>query len=398
MNYLSLIEQPEIQTPSRRVHAFSHFDLIFNLHQNQQRIKLTLEPNHDILAEGAAVQYLDINGEVLRTEPIQRDAHKVFKGSAWIQEDDGSWSNVGWARIVIRRDGLDPLFEGAFTIMHDHHHVHFRSNYMQTKHELDPHVEYSDDEYMVIFRDSDIGHSVHEEVKRSEAMGSICRADQSAFNSDLNHPVFSTGLKRDVGFWGAMPINSLFGKRQIDTNGIPSGGNSAGVNLKSSIGSTAGCPSTRKVALIGVATDCTYTADFNSSDSVRQNVITQINSASDLYEKTFNITLGLQNLTVTDRNCPGTPAAATPWNVGCGNTTISDRLNTFSQWRGDQNDANAYWTLLTTCATGAEVGLAWLGQACVTQVNKAQATDGTSEIVSGANVVARTSTEWQVIA
>ena len=345
------------------------------------------------------MQYLDVDGRVTRSEPVKRDAHKVFKGQSWIREDDGSWSHVGWARIVIRRDGIDPLFEGAFTVMHDHHHIQFRSNYMQTKHELDPPVEYSDDEYMVIFRDSDIGQSVHETIKRSGAVERSCHADGLSFNTDPTHPIFSTVLKRDVGFWGAMPVNSLFGKRQIDNNGIPTGGNSGGVNLKLSIGETAGCPNTRRVALIGVATDCTYTGSFNSSETAHQNVITQINTASDLYEKTFNITLGLQNLTVSDSNCPGTPPAAAPWNIPCnGNTTISDRLNTFSQWRGDRNDANAYWTLLTTCSTGAEVGLAWLGQACVNQVNKAQGTDGTAEVVSGANVVARTSTEWQVIA
>lgn len=381
------------------MHAYSHFDLTFSLHQHQQRIKLSLEPNHDILGEGASVDYLDADGRVLRTELIARDAHKVFKGQTWIREEDGAWSSVGWARIVVRRDGIDPLFEGAFTIMHDHHHIQFRSNYMQTKHELDPHVEYSDDEYMVIFRDSDIGQNVHNELKRSGAVARSCQADQLSFNTDPNHPLFSNMLKRDAGFWGSMPVGSLFGKRQIDTNGIPSGGNSGGVNLKSSIGNTAGCPTTRRVALIGAATDCTYTGSFNSTDSARQNVITQINSASDLYERSFNITLGLQNLTITESTCPGTPAAATPWNTGCGgNTTISDRLNTFSQWRGERKDSNAYWTLLTTCSTGAEVGLAWLGQACVSAVNKAQGTDGSSEIVSGANVVARTSTEWQVIA
>lgn len=189
-------------------------------------------------------------------------------------------------------------------------------------------------------------------------------------------------------------MGSFFGKRQIDTNGIPSGGNSGSVNLKSSIGSTAGCPSTRKVALIGVATDCTYTGTFNSTQSAHQNVITQINTASSVYERTFNITLGLRNLTVNDAGCPGTPSPTAPWNIGCaGNTSITDRLNIFSQWRGDRNDSNAYWTLLTDCKTGAEVGLSWLGQLGVQGVQKSA-----GEVVSGANIVAKTSTEWQVIA
>ena len=391
-----MVEDPVIHTPSHRVHALSHFDLTFNLHQSQQQVKLSLEPNHDILAQDASVDYLDSSGNVIRTEPIDRSKHRVYKGSAWIEQYGGNWVNVGWARIVVRRDGINPLFEGAFTILHDNHHIQFRSNYLQTKHALDPHAESGDDEYMVIFRDSDIGEVSHAELKRSEFNDeSSCSAQALSFNSDLSHPIFANTLKRDVGFWGSMPVSSVFGKRQIDTTGIPgSGGNSAGVNLRSSIGNTEGCPTTRKVALIGVVTDCSYTATFNSSDAAGLNVITQINSASDLYERTFNITLGLQNLTVTEAVCPGTAPPATPWNIGCGgNTTITDRLNLFSRWRGDRKDTNAYWTLLTNCATGAEVGLAWLGQACVNDV-----TEGGGESVSGANIVAKTSTEWQVIA
>jgi len=388
------VENPEIETPSSRVHAYSQFNLYFNLHQGKQQVKLTLEPNHDILPEGASVQYLGQDGEVLRTESINRLAHKVFKGEAWVQDYfDGRWTHMGWARIMIRRDGVNPLFEGAFTIMNDHHNIQLRSNYMATKHELDPEVEHSDDEYMIIFRDSDIARnpsSSHTELKRSEGSHQSCKSHELRFNSDPRLTV----LKRDVGFWASAPINSLFGKRQIDTNGIPSGGNSGSVNLKSSIGSTVGCPTSRKVALIGVATDCTYTGSFNSSETAHANVITQINSASNVYEKTFNISLGLQSLTVSPAECPGTAAAATPWNIGCGgNSSITDRLNSFSQWRGDRNDTNAYWTLLTTCRTGAEVGLSWLGQLCVGDV-----TSSSGEVVSGANVVAKTSTEWQVIA
>ena len=395
LNYLTKVENPTIITPSHRVHAHSKFEIVFSLHERRQKIRLSLEPNQDIIAEGASVAFLDQSGKVTKTESIQRNEHRIFKGYTWIEQRDGGWNNIGWARISLRRDGIDPLFEGAFTILHDHHHIQLHSNYMQTKHEADPHLEPGEDEYMVVFRDSDIGRQTqHTEFKRSLAEQSSCSANFLSFNSDSSHPVYSPPFKRDTRSWGSMPLHSLFGKRQIDTSGIPSGGNSGGVNLSSTIGNTAGCPSTRKVALIGVATDCSYTASFSSNETARQNVLAQINSASEAYEKTFNITLALQNLTVSDANCPGTAAAATPWNIGCGgNTTITDRLNTFSQWRGERNDSNAYWTLLTNCPTGAEVGLAWLGQACVTGV-----TQGQGETVSGANVVARTSTEWQVIA
>jgi hypothetical protein len=341
------------------------------------------------------VQYLNAAGELTRSEPVIRHHHKVFKGQSWISEDDGSWTHCGWARIMLRRDGVDPLFEGVFTVFHNHHHVKLRSNYLSSKHELDPNLEYSDDEYMVMFRDSDIARPAHSELKRSYEGRTSCQSHLLPFNSNPSEILLAPELKRNDGAWGSTPIGSMLGKRQyIDGNGIPIGGNSGGVNLKLSIGDTTGCPTSRKVALIGVATDCSYTATFNSSQTATANVITQINSASDIYERAFNITLGLQNLTVSEEPCPATAPAAAPWNIGCdGSTTITNRLNVFSQWRSERNDTNAYWTLLTNCNTGAEVGLAWLGQACVVD-----AIQGNGDTVSGANVVARTPTEWQVIA
>jgi hypothetical protein len=380
------------------VHAYSTFELTFDLHNNTQPLRLSLEPNHDILAaEGAYVEYLDKDGNVRHTEQINREAYKVFQGKSWILKRDGEWMNVGWARIVIRRDGIDPLFEGAFTIMGDHHHIQLRSNYVQTKHALDPYLEEDEDEYMAVFRDSDVAYNTKDHPRRS-GLESSCSADKLEFNTNPNHPVFQQTVKRGDGQWGSMPLSSLFSKRQIDSNN-PGGGNSGGVNLRSSIGNSAGCPSTRKVALIGVATDCTYTASFNSTDSVRQNVITQINSASDLYQSTFNITLGLRNLTVSDAVCPATAPSSADWNLPCtSSATIENRLNLFSGWRAQRQDTNAYWTLLSTCNTGAEVGLAWLGQLCNSGATTSQDTSGNTQQVSGANVVVRTSTEWSVIA
>ncbi|KAI9820074.1 MAG: hypothetical protein M1826_000960 [Phylliscum demangeonii] len=408
LGYLSLIEEPDILTPSHRVHALSHFDLTFSLHRKRQRIKLRLEPNHEIIPDGATVQYLDARGEVVRVEAIDRRDHKVFRGQAWLQEADGQWDRVGWARIVMRRDGVRPLFEGAFTLAHDDHHVQMRSNYMRTKHALDPAVEDSEgeDEDMVVFRDSDLtGHGTegHRELRRSLASDddASCQAHQLSFNARWSGgEQRSAGLlTRDRGVWGTAPRHAWLGKRQLD-NPPSSGGNSAGVNLRSSIGQTVGCPNTRKVALVGVATDCSYTASFNSSDAARSNIITQLNSASNVYEAAFNITLGLRNLTISEATCPGGAGPpAVPWNLPCGNNvTIQDRLNIFSAWRGTLNDSNSHWTLLTTCNTGSAVGLAWLGQVCVSRAQSSQGSAGEKETVSGANVVARTATEWQVIA
>jgi Metallo-peptidase family M12/Disintegrin len=362
-----------------------------------------LSPNHDVIADGATIQYLEPDGTLRSEEPIDRAEYRVFKGQAWLQHYTGAeWTNVGWARILVQQDGENPLFEGAFRVDGDHHHVQTRLHYMQTRHALDPELETKAEEYMVVWRDSDISQDFfedsegifHAELKRGLGDERSCSADGLSFNTALEHPIY-TGLKpRNDGFFGSLSTRSLFG-RQIDGQ---TNGNSAGVNLSSTIGVTTGCPSTRKVALVGVATDCTYTADFNSTESARANIINVINTASVQYEDSFNITLGLKNLTISDATCPATASSSAPWNVGCSdNVTIQDRLNLFSAWRGQYPDNNAYWSLLSTCNTESAVGLAWLGQACVNNAQVASSSTG-NETVSGANVVVRTSTEWQVLA
>ena len=401
---MSLVENPRIQTPSHRVHAFSTFDLTFDLHQTSQRIRLSLEPNQDLLAQDSHVQYLDREGNIRHSERIDREAHKVFQGKSWLLDHNGHWQNVGWSRVTIKRDGPDPLFEGAFSLWGDHHHIQRSSTYMRIKHPLDPVLEAADADYMACFRDSDAGQGSRTELRRrnSPAAPRSCEADALPFNSDPNHPVLQSPLlRRGMGFWGAMPLNPRLTPRQIDTFSPGGRGNSAGVNLEATIGQTSGCPTTRRVALVGVATDCSYTASFDSTEDTRENVIDQFNLASELYQSTFNITLGLRNLTVSDAECPSTPPESAPWNVGCpAEIDMEERLNLFSAWRGERADDNAFWTLLAgpECNTGSEVGLAWLGQLCQTGVTRDNAEDGARQVVTGANVVVRTRQEWQVIA
>jgi len=306
----------------------------------------------------------------------------------------------GWARITLHRDGKTPIFEGAYRLHGDHHHIQTATNYLKLKHVEDPKpsaptsTDYtSGDEYMVIWRDSDVleYYQPHDELKKRELYGRVsCGSDDLTFNAnyDLN--------SRATSDFGEMSTSSLFG-RQVDTT---PGNGGAGINLVDNIGSTAGCPKTRKVALLGVAADCNYRKQFSTEADVRTNIIQQINAASAVYENTFNITLGLQNITILNPDCPSTATEAVPWNVVCGDgVTITNRLSKFSEWRGRSQDTNAFWTLLTTCNTDNAVGLAWLGQVCQ-QGARANQGDGSdsNETISSTNVVVRTQTEWQVIA
>tara|TARA_R110002003_G_scaffold41_3_gene2830 strand:+ start:15573 stop:18047 length:2475 start_codon:yes stop_codon:yes gene_type:complete len=394
LRVINFATNADILTPNHRVTAVSTFDVAFDV--AGQRIRLSLEPNHDLFVDGGRITHLAADGRIARQEPIDRLQHKVYKGTAWARRGP-RWDRVGWARIGIRRDGLQPLFEGHFTVAHDHHHIKLASSYRATRLAQDPDVELRHDESMVVFRDSDMGFwDEHTELRKREA-GPACLSDELRFNKRDDHPVYASMRARgeaEDGFFST-PVSSLFGKRQLD--GQP-GGNSAGVNLIQSIGKTEGCPSTRRVALVGVAADCTYVQSFGrDKNQTQQNVIDQINQASELFESTFNISLGLANLVVTEPDCPTSQQAATPWNQACSSSiTIQDRLNQFSQWRGQQRDSFSHWTLLSTCNTGSAVGLAWLGQACT---EGSQRNSGSSaETVAGANVVIKTSTEWQVIA
>ena len=409
---LSSVQNATIHTNNGRVTALSQFDLTFNI-RDDLYVRLSLEPNHDILAQDATVAYLAADGSITRKESVDRLMHKVFKGSAWVQRpsigEDG-WQRVGWSRVTVKEDGQSPLFEGAFSVNHDHHHIQSSTNYMRTRHAMDPEIDLYEGnrQYMVVWRDSDILQQMptgHRELRRAEAWEDVpqCQADVLEFNLNPSHPVYLGMSRTDPRAWGVMDFTRVF-KRQIDTT---SGGNSAGVDLISTIGQTNGCPTTNKVALVGVATDCTYTASFDNDDDLRQNVISQMNSASAVWETSFKISLGLANITISDSECPGTPAQATLWNQGCSNNVdIQQRLNYFSAWRGTQQDDNSHWTLLSTCNTGSAVGLAWLGQACINTAMTSNTSftgsgsTGSSETVSGANVVIRTSgaNEWQIIA
>ncbi|KAI4957134.1 hypothetical protein J4E86_005607 [Alternaria arbusti] len=393
---IALAKNADILTQTHRVTAVSSFDLAFDV--SGKRIRLRLEPNHDLFVDGGRITHLNADGSIAREEPIERLRHKVYKGTAWLKRGN-RWDEVGWARIGIRKDGLEPLFEGTFTVDHDHHHVKTATNYKSVRKADDPDVDLRDKEYMVVYRDSDMKNSADNDEERMElrkrADSVKCPSDELLFNTQTDHPVFASMRARDVSPATSPSLIGAMFKRQDD---YQPGGNGAGVDLSSTIGSTAGCPGTRKVALVGVAADCTYVRSFNGDKNATQtNIIDAMNSASELFESTFNISLGLANLLITEPECPTQQQQATPWNQDCsGSITIQDRLNQFSTWRGQQNDQYSHWTLLSTCNTGSAVGLAWLGQACTTgsQDNSGNA----GEQVAGANVVIKTQSEWQVIA
>ncbi|KAL6237942.1 hypothetical protein BDW75DRAFT_52263 [Aspergillus navahoensis] len=323
-----------IYTPGQRVSATVPFNLTFTFaSEEEQTIKLALEPNHDLIIQEPHINF-HADGEDQRTEVMRRESHRVFRGAVFVLSDKYQWERAGWARINIVRDGLNPLFTGAFSI--------------------------SGTQYDIKLEPTRPGRAGAETGTRMLVHGST----QDTIIS--THP--STNPS-----W---PSANALQKRQFTLDAS---------DFVDSIGDDSGCPSARQIALVGIATDCSYTASFDSSEELIQSLISMVNTASEVFESSFNIALSFHNLTIMESGCPSTPSNDEPWNAGCSAGDLNWRLNAFSAWRSQlRGDENAYWTLMTGCPTGTEVGVSWVGELCNAEM--------------GANVVASAANQWQVFA
>ncbi|PIA14045.1 zincin, partial [Coemansia reversa NRRL 1564] len=160
---------------------------------------------------------------------------------------------------------------------------------------------------------------------------------------------------------------------------------------------SAGCLSERKVMYMGAAADCTYVTKYQSQDKARQQILSDWNQASAVYERQLNVALGLIQLQMEELTCPSKIDNSKAWNRGCSDSyKIDQRLSDFSVWRAAKGDDGCgLWHLMTNCPTGTEVGLAWVGTMCTTTSSSHTVQGGTS---SGTGVSAVSRDEWKVVA
>ncbi|PWY91644.1 zincin, partial [Aspergillus sclerotioniger CBS 115572] len=326
----SRLEDVVIHTPLQGITNADRFNLTFRI-QGQGGVLLQLEQNSDILPQDAHIQYLDRNGAVQRAHPLDDDRTRVLKGDVWVHSNQ-THHKAGRARVYMVQDGGHPLFKGSLSLFQQQFHVKLVSP---------------------------TGRNTTASGQEKEMMLFEETSEQDPLHGD-------TSLIADS--------RAILSPRQF----------SSGYDFTNSIGSTAGCPTSRRVALIGLAADCSFRAAFNSAEETRRELISMVNAASEVFERRFNVSLGIRNLTISDETCPETGSDATPWNVGCASGDLDWRLQQFSTWRGAQDATNAYWTLMTNCPTGNVVGVSLVGELC--NPNR------------GANVVVRTSNQWQVFA
>ncbi|KAF9326399.1 hypothetical protein BG006_010165 [Podila minutissima] len=379
---------------------------------------LHLEPNFDLIHPDLHLS----GGGVFDSQSNGHDHFKAFKGIV-VQDQDLSqrkWDQamatsmsekatvehmlyeegvLGWARMMIEHDENDDsiILRGAFNVGDDTYHVTTRQHYHIQK-RSDDHAPLTNTRHksnLVIYRDSDLLQTTHQIKKRSTPAQSSCgtKGQRSTephgyyYPPDLTSPLSPSSS--GSGLFGM--INSgILHKRAVNTSDIMV--TVAGPNPVPS-----GCPQTRMVAYIGVAADCTYVRSYNGLANARKQIFADFNTASGIYESTFNVALGIKAMVIESMNCPKIPAKGVAWNQECStNYTISNRLSDFSFWRGQSGraaDGIGLWHLMTKCSSGSILGIAWTKALCQTT-----AVAQGMEYTSGTGVSTISPYEWMVVA
>ncbi|KAK4047861.1 hypothetical protein OIO90_006022 [Microbotryomycetes sp. JL221] len=399
----------------------------------------TLARNHVKVYEGVALG-----------SKLSQHTQEYIKGELAGLERDTSM-HPDWARITVLSSAQDeaigstsenahlPL-SGAFSLKGEIYSVETTTRYMSVREALDPEPpsltkrglhDTNEHTHLVVIKERDLltpEQHLAELVKRGLPTSALpppsgqCGHDDLPFNVDLAHPVMQAGAAHLMG--NESPFeSSFFGlpvrgggsgddfdyfarplvKRQSDGDIITGGDVNASSNFINNIGNTAGCPKSPQIVFVGVAADCTYTSNYGGQTAAREQILSNFNQANALYQRSFNMSLGIVELNVQSGSCPTSASQvdpANPWNVGCQEggspgVSLNDRLSIFSQWRGDKGGADGagLWHLMTNCSTGTEIGVAWLGQVCRVTASYSQ-----GQTSSGTGVTSITRNEWQVVA
>lgn len=106
----------------------------------------------------------------------------------------------------------------------------------------------------------------------------------------------------------------------------------------------------KRILPMAAAADCAYAAAVGTPSQVLQKILSDWNSASQVYEQTFNIALGLIQVKIM-QTCGNVNGENLAWNRVCSDSyTVNDRLSDFSQWRGSKSQDNAgLWHIMTQC-------------------------------------------------
>jgi len=183
---------------------------------------------------------------------------------------------LGWARVLVLSSGNvltgePPVFEGAFSVDGDVHHVSTLDNFLLTKRSFDSMPSPPEDPLdrgLVIFRNSDL---VHNDAPQ------MCSHDSLSFNTD---PTINPSLRQPApapGWLESLLPGNL--TRRDDING-----GEVGNNYISSIGDSSGCPKTQQIVYMGVAADCKYVSNYQSAENATKAILSDWSKASSNYK------------------------------------------------------------------------------------------------------------------
>ncbi|CAG8501757.1 3164_t:CDS:10 [Acaulospora morrowiae] len=401
---------------------FVAFNQTFNLH---------LEPNLDLFHPEATITIYHAN-QTSTTTRLIHDDYRLYKGvlldtdstdkrlnediiglkrRSLSEELEYSTGVLGWARIQILDDGgltqhdvnkRQPTFEGTFSLKNDLYHIKSVKNFKISQYFDDPEIPNISarspnerEATMIIYRDSDTKRTHHHNRKRSISKGvGSCAMDDLI--SDEYRRYWRRERRHDDAIFAGME-GSGFNNPSIRMRGLLSRFGDGDPLFKRA---ASGCPLGRKIAYMGAAADCTYVQSYSSPDAARKQILSDWGTASAVYERTFNVTLGLFNIVIQDQSCPKTVNQSVPWNRPCSDSyTIDDRLSDFSQWRGTLGeDGAALWHLMSKCNTGSKVGIAWLGMLCKSGASLQNNGTAGKAYVSGTGVSTIVKDEWKVVA
>ncbi|KAF9353917.1 hypothetical protein BGX26_008339, partial [Mortierella sp. AD094] len=396
---------------------FTAYNTTFHLH---------LEPNLDLIHPEA-----DFGGhEVLRDEIM------AFKGVVVRDEyhSDRKWDRaartsrvekrtvehmlhedgvLGWARMMIEYDPDNSdaiVLRGAFMADGDTFHVTTLQHYHVQKRSDDatPSTMQSTGSSLVIYRDSDLytrssslrrKRGIAQEEESSCGVESLVHRGRADADAPIMHeyyhpPNLTSSIPLREGHdlsssWDTLWNKGPLVKRQVAVkvagpNPVPDG-----------------CPANRLVNYMGVAADCTYIRTYGGAAGARKQILADFNTASGIYESTFNVALGVIALNIVPDGCPTVPVKDQEWNQECSATySIDQRLSDFSNWRGLANrptDGAGLWHLMTKCNTGPVVGIAWTKALCQMKSQK-QTSKGVDQVTAGTGVSSITPNEWMVVA
>lgn len=390
--------------------------------QGTQQYKFVLEPNPHA-SVGHTVWTVNERGEQIPHPDFPGSPNTVssFKGIAYrrmpvYRVSDGrvqyKYKPVGWARISIHDiHSANPRVRGSWKVDDEEglgvppaiYHINDVESFK---------LDIRDDERpllqnltsnLVVWRDLDMRTSQYKGYEiLDDDYGPLLndpritkREKISEFGMDSKYILpehYSRISTSDTPISNPKGSKGWIFRRSGQDNDTGDSGFSSGTNLRNSIGNSDGCPTKNRVALVGLAADCNYMQEFSNTSDIREHFVNIVNQASEQYERSFNITLGLASIFIPrDSDCS---SSNIDWNYDCDenpSNMISDRLDRFSRWRGEGNrtsDGFATWSLFTSCRQDSVVGLSWMGMVC----------NSRGRSVSGANIVVRTQLDWRVFA